>query len=197
MNVLIVYCHPSKDSFTHQVKEAFIKGLQDAGHTYEISDLYAMHFNPVMSEAEYHREAFYQADDPLSEDILLEHKKINKADVIAFIYPDFWTASPAMLEGWFQRVWSYGYAYGNAPEMKVLDKALFLITMGGSLQDKIRQDQVEAMKTVMIGDRIHNRARECQVSIFDEMTRGYNNDENRKERISRFTKDAYEIGKQL
>ena len=81
--------------------------------------------------------------------------------------------------------------------MKVLDKALFLITMGGSLQDKIRKDQVEAMKTVMIGDRIHNRAGICQVYIFDEMTRGYNNDENRKERISRFTKDAYEIGKQL
>ena len=53
MNVLVVYCHPSKKSFTYMVKESFIKGLQDAGHAYEISDLYDMGFNPVMSEAEY------------------------------------------------------------------------------------------------------------------------------------------------
>lgn len=41
MKVFIVYCHPSKNSFTYEVKEAFIKGLESAGHSYEISDLYA------------------------------------------------------------------------------------------------------------------------------------------------------------
>jgi putative NADPH-quinone reductase len=39
MKVFIVYCHPSKNSFTYEVKEAFIKGLESAGHSYEISDL--------------------------------------------------------------------------------------------------------------------------------------------------------------
>ena len=53
MKVFIVYCHPSKNSFTYEVKEAFIKGLESAGHSYEISDLYADGFNPVMSEKEY------------------------------------------------------------------------------------------------------------------------------------------------
>ena len=50
MNVLVVYCHPSKNSFTHTVKESFIQGLKAAGHTYEVSDLYAEGFHPVMSE---------------------------------------------------------------------------------------------------------------------------------------------------
>lgn len=197
MNVLIVYCHPSKNSFTYQVKEAFVKGLKAAGHSYEISDLYAMNFNPVMSEEEYNREAFYREETPICEDVYAEHKKINSADVIAFIYPDFWTASPAMLEGWFQRVWTYGFAYGDSPKMKVLQKALFLITMGGSLKDEIRKTQVEAMRTVMEGDRIRNRAKACEIHVFDEMTRGYGNDANREERIERFTKEAYEIGKKL
>ena len=49
MKVLIIYCHPSKNSFTYEVKEAFIKGLERAGHSYEISDLYADGFNPVKS----------------------------------------------------------------------------------------------------------------------------------------------------
>ena len=55
MKVLIIYCHPSKNSFTYEVKEAFIKGLESAGHSYEVSDLYADGFNPVRSEKEYKR----------------------------------------------------------------------------------------------------------------------------------------------
>ena len=97
MNVLIVYCHPSKNSFTHAVKESFVKGLESAGHHYEISDLYAEGFNPVMSEAEYIREGFYSLETPVEEDVIREQKKINRSDAVVFIYPDFWTASPAML----------------------------------------------------------------------------------------------------
>ena len=197
MNVLIVYCHPSKNSFTSIVKDSFIKGLEEAGHDYILSDLYAEGFNPVMTEEEYIREGFYELKKPVSEDVLKEQEKINASDAIVFIYPDFWTASPAMLEGWFQRVWTYGFAYGDAPSMKVLEKVLFLITMGGSLSDEIRISQLEAMKTVMVGDRIRTRARECEVYAFDQMTRGYGNDKNRTERIERFSSEAYEIAKTL
>ena len=197
MNVLIVYCHPSKNSFSHTVKESYVQGLKDAGHQVVISDLYAGGFNPVMSEAEYIREGFYKLEEPVAEDVTEEQKKINNADVIAFIYPDFWTASPAMLEGWFQRVWTYGFAYGNQPSMKTLNKAIFLITMGGSLKDEIRREQLQAMKTIMIGDRIRNRAKECEVHVFDEMTRGYGNDENRERRTSEFSQKAYELGKNI
>lgn len=94
MKVFVVYCHPCNNSFT------------------------------FMSEDEYIREGFYQFDCPISEDVLIEQQKINNADAIVFIYPDFWTASPAMLEGWFQRVWSYGFAYGDNPSMKYLEKAI-------------------------------------------------------------------------
>ena len=197
MKVLVVYCHPGSNSFTYKVKESFIKGLKDAGHEYVISDLYAMGFNPVMSENEYIREGFYKEEEKISEDILSEQSKINHADAIVFIYPDFWTASPAMLEGWFQRVWTYGFAYGNEPTMKNLDKVLFLVTMGGSLNDEIRRVQLEAMKTVMIGDRIRNRAKKCEMYAFDEMTRGYGNDENREKRIAVFSEKAYELAKNI
>ena len=171
MKVFVVYCHPSKDSFTYGVKENFIKGLQDAGHEVTVSDLYAMKFNPVISEDEYSREAFYDESKPVPQDVLDEQKKINDCDMIAFVYPDFWTASPAMLEGWFQRVLTYGFAYGDHPKMKQLDKALFLVTMGGSLKEEIRKKQLASMKTVMIGDRINTRAKESRMIVFDEMSR--------------------------
>lgn len=197
MNVFVVYCHPSNNSFTYQVKESFINGLKDAGHEYVVSDLYAMGFDPVMSEGEYLREAFYNEEADVPVDVIEEQEKINGCDQIVFIYPDFWTASPAMLEGWFQRILTYGFAYGSNPGMKVLEKATFLITMGGSLKDEIRREQLEAMKTVMVGDRIRNRAKKCEVLVFDEMTRGYGNDGHRQENAVRFVKDAYDIAKKL
>lgn len=193
MNVLIVYCHPSSNSFTFRVKESFVKGARNGGHNVEISDLYVEGFNPVMSPQEYRREAFYDESLDIPQDVLEQQARVNLADCVVFIYPDFWTAAPAMLEGWFQRVWTYGYAYGGSPKIH-LKKALFLVTMGGSLKDSIRKEQLEAMKSVMIGDRMHNRAEECEMHVFDEMTRGYGNDENRSERITRFVKQAYEIG---
>lgn len=194
MKVFVVYCHPSEESFTADVRGAFLKGLTEAGHSFEVSDLYAMKFDPVFSESEYEREAFYRADLQVPPDVLEEQRKINSADAIAFIYPVFWTECPALLTGWFQRVWAYGFAYGGDASMKQLDKALFLVTMGGSRKDTVRLEQIEAMKTVMIGDRIHDRAKSAEMVVFDEMTRGYGNDKKRAERAKRFTEQAYKIG---
>ena len=81
--------------------------------------------------------------------------------------------------------------------MKCLEKVLFLITMGGSLNDEIRKEQLEAMKTIMVGDRIRNRANKCEVYVFDEMTRGYGNDEKREKRITEFSQKAYDLAQQI
>ena len=118
MEVLIIYCHPSDNSFTARVKDEFIKGLVAAGHQYTLVDLYQENFNETFSEQEYTREAFYNDEMPISEDVKAYHKLINEADILTFIYPVFWTEAPAKLVGWFQRVWTYGYVYGNHAAMK-------------------------------------------------------------------------------
>lgn len=195
-NVFVVYCHPSSDSFTYLVKEAVLKGLERSGKNVVVSDLYEMKFDPVISEAEYLREAYYDFSKPVPEDVIAEQKKINNADAVIFIYPDFWTASPAMLEGWFQRVLTYGYAYGDEPAMKIIDKAVFLMTMGGCLKDEIRQRELEAMKTIMIGDRLKGRVRNAEFYVFDEMTRGYGS-VKREENIKPFLIKAEQIAEKL
>ena len=205
MKVLIVYCHPSNNSFTFRLKEEFIKGLVAGGHQYEVSDLYGMNFNETFSENEYLREAFYNDVPSVPEDVLDEQKKINAADMITFIYPVFWTEAPAKLVGWFQRVFTFGFAYGDVPTMKRLKKALFLVCMGGNLNDVIRREQVKAMEIVMLGDRISNRAKEKEMIVFDQMTREYGNEENietgkqgkRDENSKNFLRKAYEIGYEL
>ena len=194
MNVLVVYCHPSEESFTRRVRDSFIEGLKAGGHSYEVSDLYKMGFRTDMSESEYLREGFYNAEAPIEPDVQAEQEKLQRADGVAFIYPVFWTEAPAKLVGWFQRVWTYGYAYGPKAQMKQLEKAIFFATMGGSLEDEVRRIEAEAMKTVMLDDRMYNRAKQKEMIIFDRMTRGYGNDEQREILAEENCRRAYEMG---
>ena len=48
MKILIVYAHSNPKSFCHALLEQFTKGLQDAGHIYEVIDLHATRFDPVI-----------------------------------------------------------------------------------------------------------------------------------------------------
>lgn len=44
-------------------------------------------------------------------DVVQQWQKIEQADALAFIAPVFWLHFPAILKGWFERVFSYGDAY--------------------------------------------------------------------------------------
>ena len=172
MNVFIVYAHPSEDSFTRHVRDSFIDGLKVAGHSYVLSDLYKMGFQTDMSEAEYLREANYNLHMPLSNDVIEEQGKINSSDAIAFIYPVFWTEAPAKLVGWFNRVWTYGFAYDNDNRsMRQLEKAVVICIAGRGLYHLKEYGHYDAMKTVMLGDRIFDRAKSKDFIVLDAMSK--------------------------
>ena len=193
MKVFIVYCHPSEDSFTRHVRDAFIRGIVDAGHEYVLSDLYAMGFRTDMSEQEYLRDANYTTELPLAADVLAEQAKVNSADAVAFIYPVFWTEAPAKLVGWFDRVWTYGFAYGERT-MKTLDKALFLVTAGNKMERLVQFGLLDSMKKVMLGDRLFNRVRTSDFVVFDGMTKKL---DSRQENWDTNLQTAYEKGRDL
>ena len=194
MKAFIVYCHPSEESFTSHVRDSFIKGIVDSGNEYVISDLYKMDFKSDMTEHEYLRDANYRDTPDLAEDVLAEHEKINSADAIVFIYPVFWTEAPAKLVGWFDRVWSYGFAYGENRKMKMLDKGLILCSAGNPIERLEEFGLLDSMKKVMLGDRLFNRVKQADFIVFDSTSR-----ENplREKNWDANLKKAYEIGKYL
>ena len=194
MKAFIVYCHPSEDSFTSHVRDSFIKGIVDSGNEYILSDLYKMDFKSDMTEQEYLRDANYRNIPDVAADVLAEHEKINSADAIVFIYPVFWTEAPAKLVGWFDRVWSYGFAYGENRTMKVLDKALFLVTAGNTMERLVNFGLLDSMKKVMIGDRLFGRAKESEFVVFPGMSRGL---DSREQNFEKNLAAAYEKGKNL
>ncbi len=121
-------------------------------------------------------------------------EKKNSADAIVFIYPVFWTEAPAKLVGWFDRVWSHGFAYGKKRSMKVLDKALFLVTAGNTMERLESFGLLDSMKKVMIGDRFFDRAKASDFVIFPGMSREL---DSREQDWDKNLKTAYEKGRTL
>jgi NAD(P)H dehydrogenase (quinone) len=191
MQVFIVYAHPGEDSFTRHIRDHFIRGLESAGHGYLISDLYRMNFKTDISEAEYRREAFYNLDAPVSDDVLAEQNKINTSDAIAFIYPVFWSDAPAKLKGWFDRVWTYGFAYGSNRTMKQLEKALVMVSAGNNREYFEHTGLLDAMKKVTLDDRLFDRVKSKEMIVFDSTSREF---PERKINWDRHLQCAFETG---
>ncbi len=110
-----------------------------------------------------------------------------------FIYPVFWTEAPAKLVGWFDRVWSYGFAYGEKT-MKLLDKALILCSAGNPIERLEEFGLLESMKRVMLGDRLFGRAKQMEFIVFDKTSR---ENEFREKNWDANLQKAYEMGKGL
>lgn len=195
MNVLIVYAHPSSDSFTRHVRDSFIRGLEDAGHAYVVSDLYAMDFQTDMSEAEYLREAYYRLDVLVPEDVRAEQEKVLCCDAIVFIYPVFWTEAPAKLIGWFDRVWTYGFAYGDDRSMKQLEKGLALCVAGHTVPELQEAGLLDAMRSVMLHDRMFDRVKSKDMIVLGGTSR-FEMD-SRLGNWERHLQTAYEAGRTL
>jgi NAD(P)H dehydrogenase (quinone) len=190
MEVFIVYAHPSEDSFTREVRDRFIEGLGCGGHRCTVSDLYRMNFRSDMDEDEYRREAYYRLEAPVPEDVRLEQEKINRSDAIVFIYPVFWSDVPARLKGWFDRVWTYGFAYGLQKDgrrsMKQLEKGL-VICSAGNTADYFRDTGIlESMERIMLKDRLYDRVKTRELVILEATSReNPGREENRGRHLDR------------
>jgi NAD(P)H dehydrogenase (quinone) len=124
MNVLIVYAHPEPKSFNGAMKDTAVETLTAAGHSVEVSDLYAMKFNPVVGAGDFTgersnpdvlsiaREQTHAVETAtLAADIVAEQEKLRRADLVIFQFPVWWFGMPGILKGWADRVFARGFAY--------------------------------------------------------------------------------------
>ncbi|MEO3751935.1 NAD(P)H-dependent oxidoreductase [Streptomyces sp. B6B3] len=164
-HVHVVYAHPSERSFTREVLDAFLGGLDAAGHTRTVSDLYSMAFRSELTPEEYERESGRRPAARVPDDVAAEHAKLAAADVWAFVYPVWWADCPARLKGWFDRVWTVGFAHKPAA-LHVARQALVLCTAGYTLAELDASGCYQAMRTTMLTDRVGGRARSSEFVVF-------------------------------
>jgi NAD(P)H dehydrogenase (quinone) len=103
MRALVVYCHPVPDSFCAAVRDAAVETLTARGAEVRLVDLYAERFDPVMPEAE---RRTYNDRAPVDPKLAPHIENLRWADSILCIYPTWWYGMPAMMKGWFDRVWA-------------------------------------------------------------------------------------------
>jgi NAD(P)H dehydrogenase (quinone) len=120
MKALIVFAHPEQRSFNGQLKDTIQQSLEQRGATVEVSDLYAMGFDPVESAAYFPRRKRADVFDvqieqrhayekgTTSPDVKGEIEKLLNADLVVFQFPIWWFSMPAILKGWLDRVFVYG-----------------------------------------------------------------------------------------
>jgi NAD(P)H dehydrogenase (quinone) len=139
MKHLVVYAHPKPESLNHAILETTTTALINNGHEVIVRDLYALNFQPVLKSED--TAAMRAGQTP--QDIKTEQIFITQSDAITFIYPIWWTGLPAILKGYVDRVFSYGfaYSYGNEGIIKMLTgkKGLIINTHGTphEIYDKI------------------------------------------------------------
>jgi NAD(P)H dehydrogenase (quinone) len=124
MNILIVYAHPEPRSLNGALKDFSVQRLQAQGHTVQVSDLYAMQWKAPVDAADSLAEPVGQhfhpsqdsrhayANGVQSSDIAQEQDKLRWADTVILQFPLWWFSMPAILKGWIDRVYAYGFAYG-------------------------------------------------------------------------------------
>lgn len=123
MRAHIVLAHPEPGSYNAHLAATARRVLAEQGWSVTVSDLYAIGFDPC--EAAKH---FAHPNDPSRFDAQSEQRhasanhtlpnhvaeeiaRLDQSDLVILQYPMWWHMPPAILKGWFDRVFAYGEVY--------------------------------------------------------------------------------------
>lgn len=108
MRVLMIHAHPREDSLSAALRDAAKAALEGAGHEVELRNLHAEGFDPVMGAEERAR----HHDIPRNLEGIGDHvASLRRAEALVLVYPTWWYGMPAMMKGWFDRIWAPGVAF--------------------------------------------------------------------------------------
>jgi putative NADPH-quinone reductase len=109
VKALVVHAHPDPESFNHALLRQVVTGLEFAGHTVDVVDLYALDYRASMSRDEY---AAYFSSTPTLDPIVVHHAAlVGSCEILVFVYPTWWSSFPAILKGWIDRTLVQGVAF--------------------------------------------------------------------------------------
>lgn len=106
--VLLVFAHPSHESLNGAALEHAIRGLEHGGHEVRVRDLYTENFSPRLTLEE--KRGHLAAPDTKPQ-LEKDFADLLWCDTIVLVHPTWWGGQPAILKGWFDRVWASGVAW--------------------------------------------------------------------------------------
>jgi putative NADPH-quinone reductase len=104
MRVLVIYCDPTETSFASVLHRTVLQALRSRGHEIMDLDLYAEAFD-LRCRARNGRNMRYH------DTVARYASQLAQAEAVVAVYPTWWYGLPAMLKGYFDRVWAPGIAF--------------------------------------------------------------------------------------
>jgi len=109
MKHAVIIAHPRAASFTVAVADAYARACAELGFQTIRRDLYRIGFDPCLKAEEFPGPAPFRPQP----DVAAEREQLRDCDVFAFFYPLWLNTPPAMLKGYLERVFGFGFAYGS------------------------------------------------------------------------------------
>jgi len=113
MRILVIFAHPLDESFAAFLRASVVEMLKARGHWVDLCDLYKESFDPTLSA---HERRTYKDTSENSKSVSEHVKRLRQAEGIIFVFPSWWYGMPAILKGYFDRVWLPGVAFEFGPQ---------------------------------------------------------------------------------
>ncbi|OAN74343.1 NAD(P)H dehydrogenase [Jannaschia sp. EhC01] len=105
---LVIYAHPVPESLGGAAHKSVVSALNQKGWEVDDCDLYAEHFDPVLSAEERRR---YHDTDTNTAQVQDYVDRLRAADALVLCFPVWNFGYPAILKGWFDRVMLPGVSF--------------------------------------------------------------------------------------
>ena len=134
MRVLVLYAHPVETSFNAALHRCVVEELRAGGHDVDDCDLYAERFEPCLSREE--RLRYHDVGDNLGP--VADHvARLRAAEALILCFPVWNFGYPAILKGYFDRVFLPGVSFDLergtvVPRLTHIRKLAAVTTYGGS-----------------------------------------------------------------
>lgn len=115
--ILVINGHPDPESLCTALAKSYAAGAAANGGTCRILQLSQLSFDPVLHHG-------YRQRTELEPDLLSAQQAIREANHLVFVYPVWWGTYPALLKGFFDRVFLPGFAFKYRDNSPFWDKYL-------------------------------------------------------------------------
>jgi NAD(P)H dehydrogenase (quinone) len=150
MRMMVLHAHPVETSFSRALCNGVVESLRSRGHEVDVADLYAENFDPVLTREG--RLAYHDTAHNITAETKSYVDRLMAAEALVLVFPVWNYGFPAILKGYFDKVFVPGVAFvlqgGGAPDkgrlvpnLKHIKKVAFVTSYGG-----------DRLRTMLMGD---------------------------------------------
>lgn len=115
--ITVILGHPDSETFCGALAGAYMEGAKASGADVAFVALGELEFDPILSKG-------YRGHQTLEPDLERAQRAVTECDHLVIVTPTWWASMPAVLKGFFDRVFLPGYAFKYRENSSMWDRLL-------------------------------------------------------------------------